>query len=121
MDDQTRQGVLANPQKLGVLVQAVCPPFLQRKERAKVKPKVQLTKIDNRLLVDFGPVNNKIKDMHPTPMTPTEEYEQDWNIIRNDGKSTKQKSAGAGFWRANTQGEVGRRRIKKNNIFHATP
>ena len=72
MDDMTRQGVLQDPQELGISVQSVCPVFLQRKKRAKDKPKELLTKKDVRMLVNFGPVNDKIKDV-PTPMTTTDD------------------------------------------------
>ena len=72
MDDMTRQGVLQDPQQLGITVQSVCPVFLQRKKRAKDKPKELVTKKDVRMLINFGPVNDKIKDV-PTPMTTTDD------------------------------------------------
>ena len=65
MDDLTRQNVLLIPQEHGIKVQAVCPSFLQRKQRAKTKPKQDLTKEDVRLLINFGPLNCKIK---PVPI-----------------------------------------------------
>ena len=69
-DDLTDQNVMGIPQEMpgNVIVQSVCPSFLKRKKRAKNKPIDQLTKDDMRLLVNFGPVNEKIKDV-PTPMT----------------------------------------------------
>jgi hypothetical protein len=69
-DDLTRQGVLVDPLELGILVQLVCPAFLERKSRAKDKPRELLTKDDVRLLINFGPVNEMIKNL-PTPMTDT--------------------------------------------------
>ena len=65
MDDLTAQGVLLIPQEHGIHVQSVCPSFIQRKQRAKDKPKHSLTKADVRLLINFGPVNDKIK---PVPI-----------------------------------------------------
>ena len=61
MDELTDQNVLMVPQEHNIDVQSVCPSFLQRKQRAKGKPKSQLTKNDVRLLINFGPVNEKIK------------------------------------------------------------
>ena len=43
----------------------MCPSFIQRKQRAKDKPKHLLTKDDVRLLINFGPINEKIK---PVPI-----------------------------------------------------
>ena len=51
MDDLTRQGVLLIPQEHDITVQSVCPSFIQRKQRAKDKPKHMLTKDDVRLLI----------------------------------------------------------------------
>ena len=61
MDDLTDQNVLLVPQEHHIIVQAVCPSFLQRKQRAKDKPQHMLTKDDVRLLINFGPVNDLIK------------------------------------------------------------
>ena len=61
MDELTDQGVLLVPQDHNITVQAVCPSFIQRKQRAKDKPKQALTKSDVRLLINFGPINDKIK------------------------------------------------------------
>ena len=72
MDELTRQGVLLVPQQHDIIVQSVCPSFLQRKQRAKNKPKHLLTKDDVRLLINFGPVNEKIKPV-PTHVTKTDD------------------------------------------------
>ena len=61
MDELTDQGVLLIPQQHNISVQAVCPSFIQRKQRARNKPKHSLTKSDVRLLINFGPVNDLIK------------------------------------------------------------
>ena len=61
MDDLTKQGVLLIPKDHDIEVQAICPSFLQRKQRARLKPKNQLNKNDVRLLINFGPINEKIK------------------------------------------------------------
>ena len=68
MDDLTDQGVLLIPQDHDIQVQSVCPSFIQRKQRAKNKPENQLTKNDVRLLINFGPINEKIK---PVPINVT--------------------------------------------------
>ena len=68
IDDLTNQEVLKLPEELNITVQSVCPAFLKRKNRAKDKPKELLTKDDVRLLINYGPINDKIKDV-PTPMT----------------------------------------------------
>ena len=68
MDHLTDQRVLADPQVLNIPVHSICPVFLRRKRKALDKPKHMLTKDDVRLLINFGPVNDKIKDV-PTPMT----------------------------------------------------
>ena len=65
MDDLTHQGVLLIPQEHGIKVQSVCPSFIQRKQRARDKSKQSLTKDDVRFLINFGPVNEKIK---PVPI-----------------------------------------------------
>ena len=61
MDELTIQGVLLIPQEHNINIQSVCPSFLQRKQRAKDKSQHLLTKDDVRLLINFGPVNDKIK------------------------------------------------------------
>ena len=61
MDDLTNQNVLLIPQEHNIEVQAMCPSFIQRKQKAKNKPKNELTKDDVRLLVNFGPINECIK------------------------------------------------------------
>ena len=72
MDDLTDQGVLLVPQEHNIRVQAVCPSFLQRKQRAKSKPQHLLTKDDVRLLINFGPINDKIKPI-PSHVATTED------------------------------------------------
>ena len=67
-DDLTAQGVLRIPQQHNIQVQSVCPSFLTRKKRAKDKPLHQLTKHDCRLVVNFNPINEHIKNI-PSPMT----------------------------------------------------
>ena len=73
-DNLTRQGVPADPQELGISVQAVCPAFLQRKKRAKDKIKDQLTMNDVMLLVNFRPFNKKIKDVPTQMMNPDDVF-----------------------------------------------
>ena len=63
MDELTRQNVLAIPQEENIQVQAVCPSFVQRKQRARDKSKQELKKEDLRLLINFGPINDKLKPM----------------------------------------------------------
>ena len=66
MDDLTDDGVLADPQKLNIPVQAICGTFLRRKKKAAGKPKHLLTKKDVRLIINFSPINELIKNV-PTP------------------------------------------------------
>ena len=63
MNDLTRQGALLVPQQQqhDISVQSVCLSFLQRKQRARNRPKHLLTKDDVRLPINFGPINDKIK------------------------------------------------------------
>ena len=70
MDDLTQQGVLLVPQEHDIIVQAVCPSFIQRKQKAKDKPQHLLTKDDIRLLINFGTINDKIKPI-PTHVPKT--------------------------------------------------
>ena len=72
MDELTNQGVLLVPQEHDIIVQSVCPSFIQRKQRAKDKPKHLLTKDDIRLLINFGPINDKIKPV-PIHVTKTDD------------------------------------------------
>ena len=72
MDDLTDDGVLADPQKLNIPVQAICGTFLRRKKKAAGKPKHLLTKKDVRLIINFSPINELIKNV-PTPMPTPEE------------------------------------------------
>ena len=72
MDELTDQGVLLIPQDHNITVQSVCPSFIQRKQRAKNKAKQDLRPNDVRLLINFGPVNDKIKPV-PIHVTKTED------------------------------------------------
>ena len=72
MDERTNQEVLLVPQENNITVQSVCPCFIQRKQRAKDKPKQLLTRDDIRLLVNFGPINEKIKPV-PIHVTKTDD------------------------------------------------
>ena len=65
-DDLTRQKVLKIPQEHNILVQSVCPSFLERKRRAANTPKHLLTKDDCRLIVNFGPINDLVKNIPST-------------------------------------------------------
>ena len=67
-DDFTRSGVLGIPQEEDIQIQHVSPCFLVRKQRAKNKPKDMLSKDDVRLVVNFGQLNEYLKNM-PTPIT----------------------------------------------------
>ena len=64
--------MLQDPHDLNISVQSICPAFLNRKRKAKDKPKELLTKTDMRLLINFSPVNDRIKDV-PTTMTTVDE------------------------------------------------
>ena len=72
MDDLTEQNVLLVPQDHNIKVESVCPSFIQRKKRGKDKPKDKLTKDDVRLIINFGPVNDKIKPL-PNRVPKTED------------------------------------------------
>ena len=71
-DDLTDQGVLKVPQQHNIIVQSVCPSFLRRKRKAADIPTHLLTKNDVRLLINFGPVNDLIKNI-PSPMVTTDD------------------------------------------------
>ena len=75
-DELTQQGVLKIPQEHNILVQSVCPAFLQRKRRAADIPKHLLTKDDVRLLVNFGPINQHIKNIPSAMTTPDDVFNQ---------------------------------------------
>ena len=62
-DELPHQGVLGIPQQAGINVQFVCPSFLRRKPKAKAKPNHLLTKDDVRLVVNFSPVNDHLKNI----------------------------------------------------------
>ena len=82
-DDFTNSGVLGIPQDHNIQVQHVSPAFLVRKQRAKNKPKDQLTINDVRLVVNFGKVNDYLINI-PAPITkPKDIFTQlgKWNYI----------------------------------------
>ena len=62
-DDLTQQGVLKIPQEHNICVQSVCPSFLKRKRRVADTPKNLVTKDDCRLLINYGPINQLIKNI----------------------------------------------------------
>lgn len=67
-DNFTDAGVLGIPQEHDIQIQHVSPAFLVRKQRAKNKPKDQLTVNDVRLVVNFGKINDYLKNI-PIPVT----------------------------------------------------
>ena len=67
-DEFTAAGVLGIPQSHDIQIQQVSPAFLVRKQRAKNKPKDQLTSKDVRLVVNFGKLNEHLKNI-PSPIT----------------------------------------------------
>ena len=71
-DELTHQGVLGIPQQAGINVQFVCPSFLRRKPKAKAKPNHLLTKDDVRLVVNFSPVNDHLKNIPSVKTTPND-------------------------------------------------
>ena len=75
-DDLTSQGVLKVPQEHNICVQSVCPSFLRRKRRAADVPKHLLTKDDCRLLINYGPINNLIKNIPSAMATPNDVFNQ---------------------------------------------
>ena len=75
-DELTQQGVLKVPQEHGILIQSVCPAFLQWKRRAADIPKHILTKDDCRLLVNFGPINQHIKNITSAMTTADDVFNQ---------------------------------------------
>jgi hypothetical protein len=62
-DELTNQNVLGVPQHFNVNVQHVCPSFLRRKPKAKNKPNHLLTTQDVRLVVNFSPLNDHLKNI----------------------------------------------------------
>ena len=71
------------PQTDGINVQHVSPSFLVRKQRAKTKKANELTKDDMRLVVNFGKLNDYLKNI-PSPITkPRDIFYQlgKWNFI----------------------------------------
>jgi len=71
-DDLTNQQVLGIPQDHDITVQFVCPSFLRRKPKAKGKPNHLLTKDDVRLVVNFSPVNDHLKNIPSVKTTPND-------------------------------------------------
>jgi len=71
-DDLTHQQVLGIPQEHDITVQFVCPSFLRRKPRAKAKPNHLLTKDDVRLVVNFSPINDHLKNIPSVKTTPND-------------------------------------------------
>ena len=67
-DDFTRTGVLGIPQEEDIQIQYVSPCFLVRKQRAKKKSKDMFSKENVRLVINFGQLNEYLKNM-PTPIT----------------------------------------------------
>ena len=71
-DQLTHAGVLGIPQSNNVKIQHVSPAFLVRKQRAKNKQKNELTTKDVRLVINFGVLNEHLKNF-PTPITKTKD------------------------------------------------
>ena len=67
-DEFTQSGVLGIPSEHNIKIQHVSPAFLVRKQRAKHKPKQELTPKDVRLVINFGNLNEHLKNI-PTPVT----------------------------------------------------
>ena len=68
-DELTQQQVLGIPQDFHTNVQYVCPSFLRRKPKAKGKANHLLTKDDVRLVVNFSPINDHLKNIPSTKTT----------------------------------------------------
>ena len=68
-DELTQQQVLGIPQDFGINIQYVCPSFLRRKPKAKGKANHLLTTDDVRLVVNFSPVNDHLKNIPSTKTT----------------------------------------------------
>ena len=75
-DDLTQQGVLKIPQEHNICVQSVCPSFLKRKRRAADTPKKLVTKDDCRLLINYSPINQLIKNIPSAMTTPDDVFNQ---------------------------------------------
>ena len=71
-DQLTHAGVLGIPQSNNVKIQHVSPAFLVRKQKAKNKNKNELTTKDVRLVINFGVLNEYLKNF-PTPVTKTKD------------------------------------------------
>lgn len=74
----TAQGVLKILQKHNITVQSVCPSFLRRKRTVAGKAKHLLTKNNCRLLINFSPINDLIKNI-PSPMNKTMSKRKIWH------------------------------------------
>ena len=72
----TQQVLLKIPQDHNICVQSVCPSFLKKKRRAADIPKHLLTKDDCRLLINYGPINQHIKNIPSAMTTPTDVFNQ---------------------------------------------
>ena len=68
IDEFTQSEVLGIPQDHNIHIQHVSPVFLVRKQREKNKPKNELTSRDVRMVVNFGNINEHLKNI-PTPIT----------------------------------------------------
>ena len=68
IDDLTQQNVLGIPQEDNVIIQHASPSFLVRKQKAKNKKPNELMKNDVRLVVNFGKINEYLKNI-PSPIT----------------------------------------------------
>ena len=82
-DDLTDKGVMGIPQEYNVDIQYCSPSFLVRKQKAKNKPKSELTKDDVRLVINFSKLNEFLKNA-PTPITKPKEIFSllgKWNYI----------------------------------------
>jgi hypothetical protein len=71
-DELTEQNVLGIPQEHNVNVQFVCPSFLRRKPKAKNKPNHLLTTDDVRLVVNFSPINDHLKNIPSVKTSPND-------------------------------------------------
>ena len=82
-DDLTRKGVLGIPQENNIMIQYCSPSFLVRKQKAKNKPKSELTTNDVRLVVNFTNINDYLKNMPTSIVKPRDIFAQlgKWNYI----------------------------------------
>ena len=83
IDELTDQNVLGIPQEDNIIIQHASPSFLVRKQKAKNKKSTELTKNDVRLVVNFGKLNEYLKNT-PSPITkPRDIFSRigKWNYI----------------------------------------